>query len=77
MNFIKERLIGAITVMSVEEAEKLWNMILSDYSDIEWESIGDVEPTEEETSIFKAYKSGDEEYQTTISHNELKKELNI
>ena len=77
MNFIKERLIGAITVMSVEEAEKLWNIILSEYDDFKWENFAETDPTEEETNIFKAYMSGDEEYQTTISHSELKKELNI
>lgn len=77
MNFIKERLIGAITVMSVEEAEKLWNIILSDYSEINFEGIDEIDPTEEETSIFNAYKSGDEEYQTAINHIDLKKELNI
>lgn len=77
MNAIKERLIGAITVMSVDEAEKLWNIIQSDYNTMNWEGIDEAEPTADEIDIMKAYYDGDEELQASISHDELKKELNL
>ncbi len=76
MNAIKERLIGAITVMSIDEAEKLWNLVLSDYNSENWESVDEVEPTVEEINILKAYYDGSDDLQAIISHEELKKKLN-
>ena len=45
MSAIKERLIGAVTVMDDETAVKLWNIIVSNFSDI-WDNVPEDEPDE-------------------------------
>lgn len=45
MSAIKERLIGAVTVMDEEKAKKLWNIILNDFNS-EWDNIPEEEPDE-------------------------------
>ena len=45
MSAVKERLIGAVTVMDEKMAERLWNIILSDFSS-EWDGIPEEEPDE-------------------------------
>lgn len=45
MSNIKELIIGAITVMSDDEANKLWNVILKEYNQ-NWENIEEVDPDE-------------------------------
>ena len=44
MTEIKERLIGAVTVMDDEMASQLWNIILTDFTSPSWDSIETVEP---------------------------------
>jgi len=39
--------------------------------------VPEAEPTEEEMRIIKAYENGEEEYQPYISHEELKRQLNL
>ena len=78
MTPIKERLIGAITVMDNSDAEKIWNFILSKFDEKSlWDSIEEVEPTEDEIAIFEEYKNKKEEYQPYITHEELMKELEL
>ena len=42
---MKERLLGAITVMTESEALKLWNIVEQLYSD-DWEAVEEVPPDE-------------------------------
>ncbi len=73
LRFLKKtdyRIIGAITIMSESDAEKVWKIIMQEFSE-------EVDPSEEELEIIKAYNSGDEEYQPYISHQDIKKELGI
>ena len=71
MSVIKERIIGAITVTSEEDAIKVWEHIEMCYS------FSEAAPTDEEIRIIDAYKKGVEEYQPYITHEDLKKELDI
>jgi len=71
MSAVKERIIGAITVMSEEDAGRFWEIIK-----MQFEFETDV-PTEEEIMIINAYKNDHEDYRPHIPHEELKKELNI
>lgn len=78
MDAVKERLIGAITLMSVEDATSLWEYVINTHTPrISLDSIEQVEPTEEELEILEAYENGDEQYQPCISHEDLKKELGL
>mgnify|MGYP007069852127 FL=1 len=44
MTAIKERLIGAITMMDDEKAQALWDMIVIHYAPKKWEDIPEEEP---------------------------------
>lgn len=74
MSAIKERIIGAVTIMSNEEAEKVWNMILATYALSQAEEDA---PDESEMEIIKNYTSGEPDYQPSISHAELLSKLGL
>lgn len=74
MTAVKERIIGAVTVMNEEDAEKIWQLILSTFALADLE---EVEATEEEIAALDAYHRGDEDYQPALSHEELLKELDL
>ena len=74
MSNIKERIFGAVTVMSEEDAQKVWDLILSTFT---LDNIEQVVPEPDEQAIMKAYKSGDPNYQPSVSQEDLLKELNL
>ena len=53
MSNVKERIIGAVTIMSEEEAEKVWNLIQASFilSDVE-----EIEPDPEELEALRRYE---------------------
>lgn len=76
MEAVKERLIGAITVMSSEDAAILWDFVTRSHTQRNsLQGLDEEEPSDEEAKIFAAYESGDERYQPGISHQALKEEL--
>ena len=74
MSNIKERILGAVTVMSEKDAEKVWNLIMATFA---LANADEVEPDPDEEEIMLAYKSGTPEYQPTISQEDLIKELGL
>lgn len=74
MSNIKERIFGAVTVMSDEDAQKVWNLILSTFA---LNDLEQVMPDPDEQNALNAYKAGDPDYQPTVSQEELLKELNL
>ena len=74
MSNIKERIFGAVTVMSEEDAQKVWELILSTFS---LDSIEQVLPEPEEQAAINAYQNGDPEYQPSVSQEDLIRELNL
>lgn len=74
MSDIKERIIGAVTIMSEKEAEKVWNLIQSSFvlSDVK-----EVKPDPDELEAMRRYEAGDPDYQPSISAEDLKKELGL
>lgn len=79
MTAIKEKLIGAISIMSDSDAMILWETVQNEYVARKktWDDIGEVDPTEEEIEILNAYERGDENYQPVMTHEELLKHLDI
>lgn len=71
MSAVKERILNAITIMTEEDAIKIWNVIQFQLS------VPTDMPTEDELEIFAAYKNGDDEYAPFISHEDLKRKLNL
>ncbi|RHO74777.1 hypothetical protein DW073_13470 [Ruminococcus sp. AF45-4BH] len=74
MSNIKERIFGAVTVMSEEDAQKVWELILSTFS---LDSIEQVLPEPEEQAAINAYQNGDPDYQPSVSQEDLIRELNL
>ena len=74
MSNIKERIFGAVTVMSEEDAQKVWELILFTFS---LDSIEQVLPEPEEQAAINAYQNGDPDYQPSVSQEDLIRELNL
>ena len=74
MNAIKERIIGAITIMADEDAEKIWNIIQATFT---LENLESVEPTDDELSALKAYQEKNPEYTATLTSDEVMRELGL
>ena len=74
MSNIKERIFGAVTVISEEDAQKVWELILSTFS---LDSIEQVLPEPEEQAAINAYQNGDPDYQPSVSQEDLIRELNL
>lgn len=78
MSNVKERLIGAITVMDENVAAMFWDDIQNFY--MKRASLNETEeasPSKEEIDILDAFERGEEEYQPYLSEEELRKELNL
>ena len=43
---VKERLIGAVTIMTIEDAERLWEIVEKEFSGKTWDDIPEVVPDE-------------------------------
>lgn len=74
MSNIKERIFGAVTIMSEEDAEKVWNLIQATFL---LNNAEEVAPEPEELAALDAYHSGDPDYQPTLSQEEVLKELGL
>ena len=70
MSSIKERLLGAITVMNEEEAEELWNFIQKTYSD-PWAYIEEETLDDFDLEMLRAAKS-DPDCSIFVTPEELK-----
>ena len=73
MSNIKERIFGAVTVMSEEDAQKVWDLILSTFA---LDNIEQIVPDPDEQAAMDAYKNGNPDYQPSVSQEDLLKELN-
>lgn len=76
MSNIKERILGALTVMSDEDANIIWNIILNQFSDHGWDRIETVEPDEMDLKMLNEIKN-DPDCNEFVSSTQLKKELGL
>lgn len=74
MSNVKERILGAVTIMSEKDAQKVWELIQGAFV---LSNAEEVTPEPDELNAIKAYKSGDPEYQPSISQEDLMKELGL
>lgn len=78
MSAVKERLIGAITIMTENEALLLWEDLKNSYTQRNnLSEVEETEPTEEEIKILDAFENGDPDYATDTSIEDLKNELGL
>ena len=74
MSSVKERILGAVTIMNEDDAQKLWDLIQATFA---LANAKVVEPEEDELLALKAYANGAPEYQPSISQEDLLKELGL
>ena len=68
MSNVKERIFGAVTIMSDEDAEKVWNLIQATFL---LNNVEEVTPDPDEIAALNAYHSGDPDYQPAMSQEEV------
>lgn len=76
MSNVKERIIGAITVMSEDNAQKIWTLIETNFSQNTWANIEEVEPDEMDLQMIAEAKA-DPDCKIFISKEEAYKELGL
>lgn len=60
MTAIKEKIIGAITVMSDADAEEFWNIILNKYRPVTQDDIEEIAPDEIDLLMLKEIENDPE-----------------
>lgn len=78
MTAIKERIIGAVSLMSDKEAEDFWNLIQNRYIILpkNWDNIEEVEPDEIDLQMLEEIKN-DPDCHSFVSSEEAMKELDL
>ena len=78
MTAIKERIIGAVSLMSDREAEVFWNLIQNRYIILpkSWDDIEEVEPDEIDLQMLKEIEN-DSDCHSFVSSEEAMKELGL
>lgn len=74
MSGLKERIFGAVTVMSEKDAAALWNMILENFA--AWENIETVSPDETDLAMLSEIKNNPE-CSMFVSSENMMKELGL
>ena len=75
MSAVKERILGAVTVMSDIEAEKIWDMITKHFS-FDWDSVETVSPDEWDKKMLAEIK-GDPDCKSFVSSEEAMKAIGL
>ncbi len=77
MSEIKERIVGALSIMSDTDAESVWAFIRDGYvvKTKTWSDIEEVEPDAEEMEIIKKYNANPTAFAPAVSHEDLRKQI--
>lgn len=75
MSAVKERILGAVTIMDEADAQMLWNMIIQTFG-TGWNDIEEVEPDEWDLQMLKEIKD-DPECHEFLSEKDAMKELGL
>ena len=76
MSYVKERILGAVTVMSEADAQIFWNTIQNYFSNKHWDCIESVEPDEIDLQMLQDIES-DSDCSEFISSKELKDAIGL
>lgn len=74
MSAVKERILGAVTIMSEKDAAKVWELIQGTFA---LANAEEVEPEPDELEVIRKYEAGDPDYQPVMTHEEVLKELGL
>ncbi|MCM1233123.1 MAG: hypothetical protein NC489_23630 [Ruminococcus flavefaciens] len=75
MSIVKERILGAVTVMTENDAQILWNIIMQKFS-IDWDNIKTVEADSWDLQMLDEI-SMDPECHEFLSEKDAMKELGL
>ena len=74
MSNIKERILGAVTVMSEKDANALWKIIIDNFPS--WDDIGEVEPDDVDIAMLRETEVNPD-CKIFVSSEETMKELGL
>ena len=74
MSDVKERILGAVTVMSENDANTLWKIIIDNFSG--WEKVEEIEPDETDMTMLKEIETN-HDYKSFVSSEEAMKMLGL
>lgn len=75
-SLIKERILGAVTVMTDSDAEKVWNFVTSNLTSRSWDDIDEVSPDEWDLKMLSDIKKNPDCHKF-ISEKELLAKLEL
>jgi hypothetical protein len=76
MNPVKERIIGAVSIMNDADAKIVWDMITDIFPSRSWEDIEEVEPDEIDLEMLREI-ADDPDYSTFVSEEEAMRMLGL
>lgn len=76
MTAVKERILGAVSVMNEADAEVVWELILANFPKRSWSDIETVEPDEFDKKMLESIKN-DPDCSEFVSSKEAMKELGL
>ena len=76
MSNVKERIIGAVTVMNEQDAIKVWNIIMTTFSKKEWDNIPEELPDDIDLAMLAEMKA-DPDCHEFVSSEEAMKLLDL
>ncbi len=76
MNAIKERILGAVTMMNDTDAIKVWNFVVENLSPRSWNDIEEVQPDEWDLKMLDDIDKNPDCHEF-ITQEDLIKELNL
>ena len=75
MSAVKERILGAVTIMNEDDAQMLWNIITQTFG-ANWDDIEEVEPDDWDMQMLSEIKD-DPECHEFVSEKAAMKELEL
>lgn len=76
MSAIKERILGAVTIMNDSDAEKVWDFVINNFSPRSWDDIEEVVPDEWDLKMINDIDK-DPDCHEFVSQEDLLKELDL
>jgi hypothetical protein len=76
MTAVKERILGALTVMSNEDAERVWLIIRNTFDSSLWDDIEEIEPDEADLKMLEEIENNSD-CKEFVSEKELYKALGL
>lgn len=74
MSVIKERIIGAVSIMNEQDAAKVWDLIQATFA---LSNVKETKPEQDELDSLAAYQNSDPEYLPTYTQEDVLKELGL